>query len=126
MRPLPRRLGMRRRFIPELDRREDHRIRERIPCALMVNGGCHSAVVHNFSAQGLFVETPAALPVGAAAVIAFQSSAGEHFVLEASVPNRRHIPHSLRLLTSGGVGLRLIEPPAAYRRWVEGTGASES
>ena len=38
------------------------RIKERIPCTLMVNGGRHPGVVQNLSAQGLFVETHAALP----------------------------------------------------------------
>ena len=117
---------MRRRFIPELDRRETRRIRQRLSCAVMVNGGRHPGVVHNLSAEGLFVETQAALALGAAAVVAFQTTAGEHFVLEASVPNRRPIPHSLKLLSSGGVGLRLVGPPAAYLRWVEDASASES
>ncbi|HME72910.1 MAG TPA: PilZ domain-containing protein [Myxococcota bacterium] len=115
---------MRRRFIPELDRRETRRIKQRIPCEVMVNGGRHSGVVQNLSAQGLFVEIHAALALGTAAVVAFHTTAGERFVLEASVPNRRHIPHSLKLLAAGGVGLRLVAPPEAYRRWVEDASAS--
>jgi hypothetical protein len=117
---------MQRRFIPELDRREACRVKQRIPCAVMVNGDRHPGVVQNLSARGLFVETHAALPLGAAAVVAFRTTAGEQFVLEASVPNRRHIPHSLKLLSSGGVGLHLVGPPAAYQRWVEDASASES
>lgn len=111
---------MRQRFIPELDRREARRIKQQIPCSVIVNGGRHSGVVQNLSAQGLFVEFHAALGLGTSAVVAFHTSAGEHFVLEASVPNRRQIPHSLKLLSADGVGLRLVAPPAAYRRWVEG------
>jgi hypothetical protein len=117
---------MRRRFIPELDRREARRVKERIPCSLMVAGGCHPGVVQNLSAEGLFVETHAALPLGSAAVVAFRTTGGEHFVLEACVPNRRSISHSLRLLATGGVGLRLVEPPAAYRNWLENADASAS
>lgn len=117
---------MRRRFIPELDRREGRRIKERIPCTLMVDGGRHPGVVQNLSVQGLFVETHAALLLGSAAVVTFRTTGGEQFVLEVSVPNRRHISHSLKLLATGGVGLRLVEPPAAYRRWLEDANASVS
>jgi molybdopterin biosynthesis enzyme len=117
---------MRRRFIPELDRRETRRIKERIPCSLMVNGGRHPGVVQNLSVEGLFVETHAALPSGAAAVVAFRTTEGEHFVLEASVPNRRYVSHSLKRLATGGVGLRLVEPPVAYRRWLEHANTSAS
>ncbi len=117
---------MPRRFIPELDRREERRIKQRIPCAVIVNGGRHSGVVKDLSAQGLFVQIHAALALGTAAVVAFHTDAGERFVLEASVPNRRHIPHSLKFLTPGGVGLRLVAPPAAYLRFVEEAGASAS
>jgi hypothetical protein len=112
---------MRLGFIPELDRRETRRIRRRIPCSLVGSGGRHLGVVQDLSVQGLFVETPAALLLGAAAVVAFRTSGGEWFVLEASVPNRRTLPHSLGRLVTGGVGLRLLEPPVAYQRWVEGT-----
>jgi PilZ domain-containing protein len=117
---------MRQRFIPELDRREARRIKEHIPCSLMVNGDRHPGVVRNLSAQGLFVETHASLPLGSAAVVAFRTTRGEYFVLEASVPNRRQISHSLKLLVGGGVGLRLVEPPAAYWRWLEDANASAS
>jgi len=111
---------MRLGFIRELDRRETRRIRRRIPCALIGSGGRHPGVVQNLSIQGLFVETHAALSLGAAAVVAFRTSGGEWFVLEASVPNRRTFPHSLRRLVTSGVGLRLVEPPVVYQRWVEG------
>jgi len=117
---------MRRRFIPELDRRETVRFKHRIPCAVMVNGGRHSGVVRDLSARGLFVEIPATLALGTPAVVAFQTTEGARFVLEASVPNQRHIPHSLKRLVPGGVGLRLVAPPSTYQRWVEETGAGAS
>ncbi|HKE10821.1 MAG TPA: PilZ domain-containing protein, partial [Myxococcota bacterium] len=63
---------MQRRFIPELDRRETVRITHRVPCSVMVNGDRHSGVVRDLSARGLFVEIPATLAVGTAAVVAFQ------------------------------------------------------
>jgi hypothetical protein len=117
---------MRRRFIPELDRREAVRVKRRIPCAVMVNGDRHPGVVRDLSAQGLFVEIPTTLALGTPAVVAFQANEGARFVLEASVPNQRHIPHSLKRLVPGGVGLRLVGPPATYQRWVEETGAGTS
>ncbi|HYB12051.1 MAG TPA: PilZ domain-containing protein [Myxococcota bacterium] len=117
---------MQRRFIPELDRREGRRLKEHIPCAVLVNGSRYPGVVRNLSAEGLFIETQAALPLGAAAVVAFRTSAGVQFVLEACVPNRQNVPHSLRRLATDGVGLRLLEPPPAYRRWVEDGGTPES
>jgi len=59
-------------------------------------------------------------------VVAFHTAEGVRFVLEALVPNRQSVPHSLKRLSSGGVGLRLVEPPPAYRRWVSDTSAGKS
>ena len=115
---------MRREFLSELDRRETRRIKRQIPCAVMVDGRRHSGVVQNLSAQGLFVEVHVPLGRGTAAVVAFRTTEGEQFVLEAAVPNRRPIPHSLKLLSTGGVGLRLLAPPATYRRWAQDASAS--
>jgi hypothetical protein len=83
-------------------------------------------VVQDLSIRGLFVEIAEALTLGNAAEIAFRTTDGAHFVLKALVPNQRHVPHSLNRLLTGGVGLRLVDPPAAFRRWVEDAGASAS
>ena len=73
----------------------------------------------NLSAHGFFVETSADLPRGTGAIVAFSTPEGRRFVLEASVPHHRPVSRSLATLVPHGVGLRIVDPPADYLRWVD-------
>ena len=102
-----------------LERRVGSRLRRRLPCKLLFDGICHRGVLRDFSTRGFFVESDAALPLGAGVVVAFDAAEGKRFVMEASVPHRRSNSRSLVGLAANGVGLRLDSPPTAYRDWVE-------
>jgi hypothetical protein len=84
-----------------------------------VDGRVHRASLWDISVRGFFVTTGAGLCPGAGAVVAFDTSEGERFVLEVSVPHKRRVSRSLADLLPGGVGLHVEEPPPAYLRWVE-------
>jgi hypothetical protein len=108
-----------RRLVESLERRDHARTRRELPCQLLVNGLRHRGIVRDFSAQGLFVETPGELYPGACAVVSFRTPEGRRFVLEATVPHQRPVSHSLTFHTSNGFGLCIQDPPGTYLRWVE-------
>jgi hypothetical protein len=100
------------------ERRAHTRLQGRFPCRLLIDGGCHPGVVRDFSIRGFFVESGVVLPIGASVVVAFDAAEDKRFVLEASVPHRRSAARSLVDLVQDGVGLRVDDPPEAYRGWV--------
>jgi len=100
------------------ERRAHTRVQGRLACKLLIDGHCHRGIVRDFSSRGFFVESGVVLPLGTAVVVAFSAADGERFVLEASVPHRRSAPRSLVDLVQDGVGLRVDDPPKAYRDWV--------
>jgi hypothetical protein len=112
-------------LLESLERRDQKRLRRELACVLLVDGCRHRGLVRDISAWGLFVETPGELPQGSDVVVAFRTPERERFVLEASVPHRRQASRSLTSHSADGVGLCIQDPPAAYRRWVEGSSADE-
>jgi hypothetical protein len=102
-----------------LERRVQPRLRQEHPCLLLVGERRHLGIVRDISAWGLFVQTPGELPPAADTIVALRTPEGKRLILKTSVPHCRQVSHSLASHTSGGVGLRIQNPPAAYLRWVE-------
>ena len=100
------------------ERRAHTRVQGRLRCKLLIDGRCHHGIVRDFSTSGFFVESGAVLPIGAAVVVSFNAAENKRFVMEASVPHRRSASRSLVDLVHDGVGLRVDDPPKAYRDWV--------
>jgi hypothetical protein len=113
-------------FADWLERRDQPRTRRELPCTLLVEERRHRGLVRDVSTGGLYVQTPGDLSPGSDAIVSFRTSDGQRFVLEASVPYRRAVSHSLAAHSPGGVGLRIQAPPAGYRRWVEDAAADGS
>jgi hypothetical protein len=114
------------RLMESLERRNQPRVRRELPCTLLVEGRRQRGLVRDISAWGLYVQTPAPVPSGADVIVELRIPEGRRFVLEASVPYRRPVSHSLASHSTEGVGLHIQDPSRAYRRWVEGVGAGES
>ena len=108
------------------ERRARGRVQRRLPCKLQIDGHGHRGTVRDFSASGFLVESAAPLPLGAAVVVAFNAAEGKRFVLEASVSHRRPASRSLVGLVQDCVGLRVDDPPKAYRDWVAISGCRDS
>jgi len=113
-------------LVESLERREQPRKRRELPCTVLVEERRHRGLVRDVSTGGLFVEIPGGLSPGSDAIVSFRTPRGQRFVLEASVPYRRAVSHSLAAHTAAGVGLRIQAPPAGYRRWVEDLAADGS
>jgi hypothetical protein len=52
-------------------------------------------------------------------VVSFRSAEGERFHLLATVRSRRPLARSLVAATQPRLGLRLLDPPDGYVRWLE-------
>jgi hypothetical protein len=110
-------------LVEELERRDYPRIRQRMPCSLLIGGRCHAATVRDLSANGFFVETDADLRMGIGVIVTVSGPDGERFLLETYVPRapavKRRPPHMIQ----SGVGLQVEEPPDAYLRWIDKFGS---
>jgi len=106
-------------FADDLERRQHPRWRRRLPCKLLVGGRARKGLVRDVSAGGLFVHTQRPLGADQGLVVVVHAPEGQRFVLAADVPHRNHLPQSLASHAPSGAGLRLHDPPDAYRRWVE-------
>ncbi len=109
-----------------LERRDRLRVRRRLDCALLFGGRRHEGVVRDVSAEGLYVQTGGELRCGADVVVSLKVPEGELFVLEASVRQTRPVARSLAAVCADGAVLRLVDPPAAWLRFVEAESRRES
>jgi PilZ domain len=114
-----------RHLTEELERRDHPRLRQRLPCSLLVDGKGYRGVVRDLSAGGLLLETDAQLEAGGGALVILETPGGAHFVLEGARPERRPIARSLCGATREATVLRIQYPPRAWLRYLEATLARE-
>jgi Tfp pilus assembly protein PilZ len=75
----------------------------------------------NLSKSGLFIQTSAGPPRGAAVVVDLDvADDSETISIEASVVWRRVVASHLRTISQGGVGLRIESAPEAYYQFLSG------
>jgi hypothetical protein len=110
-------------LVDALERRDHWRQRRQLPCALLVDGRRHRAILRELSPEGLFVLTREPLPRDAGAIVILHTAEGKRFLLEASISHQQRASLSLESLAPVGVGLRIQDPPAAYLDWLEGVRA---
>jgi hypothetical protein len=101
------------------DRRRFTRTRQHMSCEMRVGVQRHFGVVLDQSPEGMFLETQKRLPIGA--VVGLTLRVPEHddtLALCARVARSTEGPPT-------GLGLELIDPPAAYRELVASLSARE-
>jgi Tfp pilus assembly protein PilZ len=97
------------------------RFKKRIPCRLKAGGNSHAGMALNLSKSGLFVQTSAGPPRGAAVVVDLDVADDEETIsVEAKVVWRRVVASHLRTISQGGVGLRIESAPEAYYHFLSG------
>ncbi len=99
------------------------RIAKRLPCALQVEGRRYSGVVLNVSQNGLFVQTNAAPGRGEAVELELNAPESERSIpVRGKVVWQRVVPHQLRSMARGGVGLQIQNADESYyvllARWM--------
>lgn len=72
-------------------------------------------LVTDVSSGGLYITTNAVLPRGTTVHVQVPMPQGEPMVLEGRVTRARRVASQLVLLFKGGMGVRLHQPPAAWR-----------
>jgi uncharacterized protein (TIGR02266 family) len=97
------------------------RFKKRIPCRLKTGGDSHAGMALNLSKGGLFVQTSAGPPRGAAVVVDLDVADDEETIsVEARVVWRRVVASHLRTISQGGVGLQIESAPEAYYHFLSG------
>ncbi len=95
------------------------RVKKRLPCAIEVEGSRHQGITLNLSRGGLYVQTDAGLGVGSPIDVELTASRLGSIPLQGSVVWRKAVPRSLRGVSHGGFGVRIVSPPGAYESLVE-------
>jgi hypothetical protein len=87
----------------EIERREHLRQRPNASCELFLGAERYDATIVDIGRGGLFVHTDA--PVWPAALVRVRFAGAERCAL---VVHQRQVPHQLRKLVPGGIGLRWV------------------
>jgi Tfp pilus assembly protein PilZ len=101
----------------------EQRISKRLPCALRVDGRRYSGVVLNVSQGGLFVQTSALPERGESVALELSAPEAERAIpVDGKVAWRRVVPHQLRSMARGGVGVQIQHADESYyvllARWM--------
>ena len=96
-------------------RRAQTRAKKRFSCTILSEARRYSAVVIDISATGLFVQTSAAVTIGSVVQLEMNIPGCPKPVLsDAQVARQKVVPHELRSVEKGGLGLRIILPPPEF------------
>lgn len=96
-------------------RRAQERAKKRFSCAILSEGRRYSAVVLDISATGIFVQTSAKVTIGSVVQLEMNIPGFDTPVhADAQVARQKVVPHELRSVERGGLGLRIILPPPEF------------
>lgn len=91
------------------------RHRWRIACEVVSEGRSQRAIMLDLSETGVFVQTGTRLPPGAEVEVRVLLTDGaEPISLRAKVARNKQVPPQLTSVARGGVGLKILDAPAAY------------
>jgi PilZ domain len=97
----------------------DHRVAKRhkwrLACEVVSEGRSQRAIVIDLSQTGIFVQTGTRVPPGSEVEVRLLlPDATEPILLRARVARNKQVPPQLTSVARGGVGLRILDAPAAY------------
>ncbi len=118
-------LGSRTGGDRSLEKRKQRRTRKRLVCELVIGDQRQTVFVRDLSPEGLFVQTRTRIDPNAKVRLAFAAQADlPEMEFDVRVRRKRHTPPRLQSSVPSGVGLEVIDPPAAYLTLVERSAAS--
>lgn len=99
------------------------RIAKRLPCAVRVDGRRYAGVVLNLSQGGLFIQTNASPDRGEAVDVELNAPEAQRSIpLQGKVVWRRVVPHQLRSMARGGMGVKIQHADESFymllARWM--------
>ena len=108
-----------------MEKRKQRRTRKRLTCELVIGESRQTVLVRDLSPEGLFVQARIKVAPKTRVRLVFAAQADlPEMELEARVARKRHTPPRLQSSVPSGVGLEVIDPPAAYLTLVERSAAS--
>jgi Tfp pilus assembly protein PilZ len=101
-----------------------------MPCAVSVGERRYSGIVLNVSHGGLFVQTNADTPRGENVDLELSAPGCEGLIpVRATVVWRRIVPHQLRSVAGGGLGVKIQRADESYYQllatWMRGMGDTQ-
>ena len=99
------------------------RISKRLPCAIRVDGRRYAGVVLNLSQGGLFIQTNASPDRGELVDVELNTPEAQRSIpVHGKVVWRRVVPHQLRSMARGGMGLQIERADESFymllARWM--------
>ena len=103
------------------------RHRWRLACEIVSDGRSQRAIVLDLSGTGLFVQTGTRLPPGAEVEVRVLLRDGaKPTALRARVVRNKQVPPQLTSVARGGVGLKILDAPAAFYETVAALEGSDT
>jgi hypothetical protein len=92
-----------------------------LACEIVSEGRSQRAIVLDLSETGLFVQTGSTrLPPGSVVDVRVRLADGaETVLLRAKVARNKQVPPQLTSVARGGIGLRILDAPAAYYEQIQ-------
>jgi len=98
-----------------MNRRRLPRAKKRVSCGMTADGRRYSAVVLDISPNGVFIQTSAQLAVGAIVDLELNLPGVDGpIAAQARVVRLKLVPHELRSVAKGGIGLQIDLPPPEF------------
>jgi len=98
-----------------MEKRERLRKKTRLPVRYGADRPLTMGLITNVSARGVYISTNAALPRGAMVNLEVHLPSGEHLRLRGLVMRARRVASAMATITTGGMGVRLDDPPPNWR-----------
>ena len=107
----------------DVERRRRQRARRQLTCEVVVGGRRYPAIVRDASPSGVFVQTRAKPRVDSVVNLVFRACEWRPEIrVEAGVARERIVAPRLRSTVPEGLGLELLDPPAAFRELLDSAG----
>ena len=102
--------------------RVNDRKKRRMPCKLTVDQRQHNGLLLDLSRSGLFVQTTAKARTGQQFPLVMADASGAEMQLTVEVVRRKAVPPRLLSVAQGGLGVRIVDAPDAYRAFLREIG----
>ncbi|MEN8159540.1 MAG: PilZ domain-containing protein [Myxococcota bacterium] len=97
-----------------MNRRGSERVKRRIPCDFQYESHTYAGIVVDLSAEGLFLQTEAAIEPGVELAMRLRPERVPELALRGRVVRRRFTPAVLASMIRRGVGIRILEAPPQF------------
>ena len=98
-----------------MEKRGRQRKKTRLPVRFGAEQPQKMGLITDVSSRGVYISTNMVLPGGSVVHLQVNLPSGEQLRLSGKVMRSRRVASSLAMITTGGMGVRLEDPPANWR-----------